>query len=571
MPSPPTQTEPESTSQSKNDEIFSQLLEALSDGKEEKTQKLDPLYYLALLSRRRWYFIIPFICILALGIAVAIKLPKIYEASTLILVQPQKVPSDYVRPVVTDDLEYRISSISQQINSRSNLEQIIEQFNLFSGEEHKGMFIEDKLANLRRRITVDVHQRSRREDPNSFSVSFQGDDPNTVMKVANTLADNFIVENLKLRESQVFTTDSFIENQLISMRSRLQELEKQLQDYRSRNMGGLPEQLDTNLQTLQRLEQQLTDRQEAIRDAKNRVILINQQMTELQTYQSQIVPVGDQRSDQPMDDRSRLNLLRQELSALENKYTDRHPDIQRLKSQIETLEATIRSGESAAPDTGESAPVLPQAPPFMVQQMSSLLAQRTEAQQEIVSLEADIPKLRREIEKYKTLIDETPQREQELVALQRDYENMTTSYKSLLDRKYQAEIALNLERTQSGEQFRILDRARVPTKPAKPNMRKIFVLIVGAAFGLGAGLIFVLEFLDTSFKSTQEAAAYLGLPLLAAFPALEAKRPRKKIILNNVMTAFSLLVALSLFGFLAIMGLKGVDPALELFHAVFLI
>jgi amino acid transporter len=99
-------------------------------------------------------------------------------------------------------------------------------------------------------------------------------------------------------------------------------------------------------------------------------------------------------------------------------------------------------------------------------------------------------------------------------------------------------------------------------------MRKIFMLIVGAAFGSGLGLIFVLESLDTSFKSTPDAAAFLGLPYLAAFPALEAKRPRRKIILNNVMTGFSLLIALGLFGVLGVMALKGVDPTLRLFHGI---
>jgi uncharacterized protein involved in exopolysaccharide biosynthesis len=202
-----------------NDEAFAQLLKALADPEDaKKKQGIDIGYYLEVASRRRWLFLIPFVCILAAGTFVLHKMPKIYEASTLILVQPQRVPSDYVRPVVTDDIEDRIGTISQQINSRSNLEKIIDSFSLFSGAESADMLIEDKLANIRNRIKVDLSRKSRRDDPDAFTVSFQGKDPQKVMGIANALAQNFIDENLRIREAQVLGTDTFLENQLQSMR-----------------------------------------------------------------------------------------------------------------------------------------------------------------------------------------------------------------------------------------------------------------------------------------------------------------------------------------------------------------
>jgi polysaccharide chain length determinant protein (PEP-CTERM system associated) len=392
------------------------------------------------------------------------------------------------------------------------------------------------------------------------------------MNVVNTLAQNFIDENLKMREAQVSATDSFIDDQLTGMRTRLQELEQQLKNYRAHHMGGLPEQLDTNLQMLERLEVQLSSRQESIRDAKNRLLLINQQMTELRGFKSQMaMPAAGQEPTLPLDDRTRLAALRQELAQIEDKYTDRHPDVVRLRAQVKTLENRISEDEAESGAAVEQSDGLAAAPPFMVQQMATLMVQRTEAQQEILSLERDIPKLRRQIQDLQTMIDETPRREQELQEVRRDYDNLTASYNSLLNRKHQAEIALNLERAQSGEQFRILDRAKLPTKPTKPNMRQLLVLIVGMAIAAGGGLVVVTEYFDSSFRSMDEAVAFLGLPLLATLPFLENKRPRNKILMVNALTALSVGVAAVLIGVLAIMSMKGIDSTLQWFRGLLML
>lgn len=550
-----------------NDEMLGQLLEALSDGKKEERKRIDPLMLLEVLARRRWHFLLPVLLVAALGIGVVVNTPMIYEATTLILVQPQKVSSDYVRPVVADDLESRLSTISQQINSRSNLERIINDFDLFDGPDARQMFIEDKLNAVRENIRVDLHRLTQRDDPDSFTVSFQGKNPKTVMDVANTLAQNFIDENLRMREAQVFTTDAFIDVQLTEVRKRLQEVEQELKEYRARYMGGLPEQLETNLQTLGRLEVQLVNLQESIRDAKNRLLLINQQMNELRGLQSQMVPAATGQAA-PLDERSQLAMMRQELSEIEDKYTERHPDVIRLQEKIRKLEARIQESQSGA--AGAQTEGLGAAPAFMVQQMTTLVSQRAAALQEIAALEGDIPKVTRRIQDIQSLIDETPRREQELQSLRRDYDNLTVSYKSLLDRKHQAEIALNLERAQSGEQFRILDRAQLPTKPAKPNMRKLFILIVGAALAAGGGLVVVTEYFDTSFRSMKSAAETLGLPLLATLPVLEGKQPRRKKVLDMVLTTVSACTAASLFGILALMSINGVDTTLQWFKDLLL-
>lgn len=231
-------------------------------------QKFDPHFYFSILARRRWYFIVPFCTMLLVGCLLVVKLPKIYQATTLILIQPQRVPTEYVHPIVSEGLESRISTISQQILSRSNLENVINQFSLYAQKDQADMFIEDKITDLRRRITIDLSKPNKRDDPEAFSVSFEGENPQKVMSIANTLASNFIDEHIKIRESQAVGTSNFLDDQLQSTRMRLEELELTLKAYREKYMGGLPGQLDTNLKILERLQGQILDRQTAIRDAK---------------------------------------------------------------------------------------------------------------------------------------------------------------------------------------------------------------------------------------------------------------------------------------------------------------
>ncbi len=204
----------------------------------EKQEILKLFYYINLVLTKRWFLIIPFCISMVVGLYFSVISPEIYEAGTLILVEPQRVPTDFVKSIVSSDIESRISTIKQQILSRTNLEKIIGQFNLFSGPGQENMFMEDKLQSLRKRITVSVTRARRGSD--AFSVSFKGQDPEVVMHIANTLSSYFISENLKIREAQASGTSDFLVDELDLMRGRLVEVENRLREYRIRYMGELP-------------------------------------------------------------------------------------------------------------------------------------------------------------------------------------------------------------------------------------------------------------------------------------------------------------------------------------------
>jgi polysaccharide chain length determinant protein (PEP-CTERM system associated) len=526
---------------------------------QEKPQPLQISYYLDVLSRRRWFIIIPFCLVMIIGIAVAIKLPKLYSATTLILIQPQTVPTDYVRPLIASGIESRIASISQEIKSRSNLENIINRFNLFRGSEHANMYMEDKIQNLRNQITVEVFSDRRRSAPaEAFSISFKGQDPDAVTNITNYLAESFINENMRMREQEGLGTSGFIEDQLNSVKSELEKLEQQLKIFREKNMGGLPEQLDTNLRILDRLQMEYTQKQETLREAKRRLVLLNDQIIQAENLQQNPAYSSGGSQVSENDPYVRLQNMKQELENLKSRYTGVHPDVVKLELMVKSLERQIKEGIASSSENDEG------MNPLYLDRLNSLTQQRNETIFEIGRLENDVRKLNSQTAYYQKLVDETPKKEQELITLNRDYQNMRNNYSSLLEKKTQADLAVNLEMSKKGEQFRILDRAQVPNRPSDPDMKKLFLITVFAALGLGGGFVILFEHLDSSVNNVKDIEYELGLPVLTFIPKIYTMKDRIYHRLNLATTTLSIMLAMALCAGLGLMALKGVEPAIDM-------
>jgi polysaccharide chain length determinant protein (PEP-CTERM system associated) len=510
---------------------------------------LKPQFIIDTLIRRRWMLIVPLMLALAIGSILAVTLPKIYEAQTLILVEPQRVPTNYVQSVVSTEVEERITTLSQQILSRTNLEKIIQRFSLFSKPEQENMFMEDKVAALRKNIVVDVTRgRNRQNDTTAFSISFRGQSPQIVADVTNALASYFIDENLKVREAQAIGTSDFLEAELVSMRRKLEGQEKALEAFRTSNMGELPEQLESNLRSLDRLQEQLTERQQSLGDARSRLATLQSQAAS-GMLPSQSATGGDASGSgepDPLDP----DALQAELARLQARYTDKHPDIIKIKQQLKDLEAQGISKSAS--------PAAPRREPIQV----------SDARREIDNIIADIGRLQAEILVYERRVEVTPKKEQELMKLQRDYENLQESYSSLLNRKLEADISVNMERKQKGEQFRVLDTARLPKRPVKPNMQMLFLMTIAAGLGIGGGIIFLLEYMNAGFRSPKEVELTLDLPMIALLPFIEDRKTRMVKMLNWVATGLAVTVAGIMLVVFAALALKGVEESLALVSKV---
>jgi len=508
--------------------------------------------YINLALRRKWYIVIPLILSIVGSFGVYKYLPKIYKATTLILVQPQRVPESYIRPTVTEPIAARLNTITQEILSRTRLEKVIQEFNLYSDLLSKKP-LEEIVEVMRKAVEVKVQGSSRSDrDQNAFSISFEGKEPRTVMMVTNKLASLFIEENLKVRELQAEGTSEFLTKELQAIENQLKQKEQDLRNFRERYMGQLPQQLDANLRILERLQEQLKTTNESIRASEDRAILLRNQIEELRQRgrlmamrepRGNITLGTEERSSGPTPEdpiMTQWNLLKRELANAQSKYTDNHPDVIDLKRKFANLEQKVKElleQQKAARearlrelkserDAVSEKDVLPAMDPAIERLLAQYKEQYNEVQFEIKRLKGEEKNLKEQIVVYRKRIEDTPKREQELALLTRDYDLLKTNYQSLLDKKIQAQMAENLERKQQGEQFRILDPARIPEMPFKPDRNKI--LIMGVMIGLlsGFGLAWFRESLDKSFHTVSEVEAYLGIPVIATIPNLQEEHKK---------------------------------------------
>ncbi|MCP4689081.1 MAG: protein GumC [Desulfobacterales bacterium] len=531
----------------------------------DEKPSIDPAMIIEIILIHRWIIMIPVCITMIVGIFLAFTLPKVYRAQTLILVQSQRVPTDFVRSTVSADIDERVSTLSQQIMSRTNLEKIIDKFNLFSGPKQRKMFIEEKIASLRHRITVNV-TGSRRRGGAAFSISFLGEDPETVMKITNTLTTFFIDENLKLREAHAKGTSDFLEDNLSKMRERLNEVESEIRTYNQRFLGELPGHLDANLRILEGLQMQLSLRETRLRDVQRQLtILANQEAiarrNRLAGRETSATPAE---AGPPVDET--LLQLEQLLQNYQSRYTERHPDVIRVKKLIEKHKAEVRRKAEAEPEPPPEIAAPAPAPETPIAQIDGRLnIERLELKNEKADLEAEIAQIFHDTKIYQTRVENTPKRRQELLSIRRDYDNIKAAYNSLLDRKNEAELAVNMERKQKGERFRVLDSAKLPTKPVKPDMKKLFLFSVAAGLGVGGGLTFVREFLNKSFKSPAEIEKVLGLRLLILMPDLHNIWKGRAIKLFKLaMTGVMLMITSGLALVFAFIALKGTEQAISL-------
>ncbi len=504
--------------------------------------------YFKIALRRKWYIVIPFVLSMIISFGIYKNMPKEYRASTVILVRAQKVPESYVRATLTEPVTDRLATISQEILSRTRLEMIIREFNLYPVMVNK-LHMEEIVDMMKTKIEVKVQRQ------NAFSISFEGKEPETVMNVTNKLASMFIDENLKFRETRVEGTSQFISRELESVESSLKKKDDMLRRYKERNMGQLPGQLDANLRILERLQQQLKTTSDNLSAAEDRIMLLQNQIEQVMDRQSGrggfSTPATSRRNPtrgdgvplEPGAEQSlagQLSALRRDLQSAESKYTSNHPDVVDLKRKIAALEPRVKREEEERErrlmelrerQEEEVAETVLRRPLTLLDPASERLiaqykAQFKETQLEAKRLREEMETLKGQIALYQKRIEDTPKREQEMVNLVRDYDLLKGQYQSLMDKKYQAQMAENLERKQQGEQFIVLDPARLPEKPSKPNRNGLLAVGAFLGFGVGLGLAWFRESIDRSFYEVSDVESYLKLPVMATI--LNLKEEEKK-------------------------------------------
>jgi succinoglycan biosynthesis transport protein ExoP len=499
-------------------------------------------HYIQLILHRKWIIVGVFFAVTALTIAVVQALPNIYTAQTLILVDPQKVPESYVKSTVTGSIRDRLSTLSQQILSATRLQTIIDSLHLYQAEKKK-LVREEIIAKMRKDITTTVvSDFGAGQDLQAFRISYSGTDPRTVAQVTSELASLFIDENLKAREQQASGTTEFIENQLEDTRKKLEEQESKLSAFRLKHIGEMPDQETSTIQIFGQLQNQLQVEGQALSAAEQKRTLLESMMT-------QSVPVVDLDPGDPgvgpttpsktantpagPAKRSVLSDDRAKLAELLTHYSEKWPEVQKLKKKIQQEEAM----EAAAAKTVEApAPKVPVPPPPPRQTATQaavpavvsparhfnpvLQGQIEAADEEIAKHKQEIQRLSKLAASYQAKLEAIPLRQEETTALSRDYEMTKAHYAQLEGQALSAETATELELRQKSESFKVLDPAVAPEKPSKPN--RPLLDTAGAMGGLFLGLVIALlpEFFGMTIIGPQDIEASGNFTILETVPVI---------------------------------------------------
>jgi polysaccharide chain length determinant protein (PEP-CTERM system associated) len=483
------------------------------------------LFYLKLIWRSKWIVIIPTVLFTVIGALLALKLPSYYKSETLIMIEKQQIPEAYVTPTDRTPFSQRLNTISQQILSRQNIEKIVNDFQLYKDQDGAnpvsafiGYFRPARPASTEEvieRMTKDVDIRvigGRSGD--AFSVSYIGTNPEVTMQVTNTLASLFIDENLKSREQYAEGASDFIMTELENAKKELEAQEQSLRNFKERNMGSLPQQLDANLRTLDRLQSELQLVKNDLKSAEDRKMVIEAQLGR-GTVSVPGMPANPLQTE--------LENLQRELTALLARYRENYPDVIIAKKKIAEIKEQLASNRQAASATGSR------------QQDTSLEQMNPEVYNELMllnsrigTLSARASEIRKHISQFEKRVETTPASEQRFIDLRRDYDISLANYQTLLEKKMNAKLAENLEKRQKGERFKVINSANLPEKPFRPNKPAIVAAGATAGLGLGIGVILFMEFMNPSFRTKDELAGFIDMPVLATVPAFASSKPEKR-------------------------------------------
>jgi polysaccharide chain length determinant protein (PEP-CTERM system associated) len=467
--------------------------------------------YAGILKRR---FLLILACtVLLMGISTGISytLPPQYTSQTLVLIEQQKVPEDYVKPVVNEDLGARLASMREQILSRSRIEPIIERFNLYAGNKAT---MDDRVDMTRKAIGINPIPSGSRGMP-GFYITFKAQDAHTAQQVCGEITSLFISANLSAREESAEGTTDFLRQQLADSKRNLDEQDAKLADFERKYSGKLPQQESSNTNTLQALTTQLEATTREISSMQQGETLLEAMINQQAQEASSTDPATGTTSGDALE--AQLKAAQAQEKEMETLYTPNHPDMLAIKRRIASLRADIAraaaehaKGDAAANSKGEIA-----AKSTDSMQLRQLKNQLRAQKASIAAAKQEQARLDQKIRGYEAKIESSPLIEEEYKQVTRDHDTAVQFYNTLLTKMNQSSMATALEHRQQGEQFRVMDAPNLPEAPTFPN--HLTFAAGGLASGLALGLLLtaLLEYRDKSMRNEGDVFAFTKLPTLA--------------------------------------------------------
>ena len=484
--------------------------------------RFDPLDYVSVFNRRKWWFIVPVALSLLIGGLLVWKLPRTYQASTTIAVSAPRVAGNVVGAVLIDSQE-RMRAVSQQLLSRPVLERTARLEHLDQSQS-----IDASVNRLRGGISVSLPDSitpgggggapstqlspDQKAQLDTYQIRFVDDSPEDAQRIVNRLAQVFVEENNRSREVVAADTSQFIEAQLRASESRLNGLEERLRDMKEAFMGRLPEQTNSNLAMVATMQRQLESATTNSRSEQDRLSIIERQIESMQQGAEEAMAAT--RGTPTENAQSRVLSLRRELANAQLSFTDKHPEIIRLKDEIATAEKAA-AAEKARPASDRMA-ILNANPEYR-----QLLKDRETTKMRIAEAQRQQAAINNQIAHYQGRVEAAPRVEQQMVSLQREYELERSAYGNLTQKRQAALLNEELQRKQGGEQFAVLVPAGLPSEPFKPKPMRVMLMAIAAGLVLGGAFAFGREYLDRSVHDARGLRDEFELPVLAEIPRIE--------------------------------------------------
>ncbi|MEO6966355.1 MAG: hypothetical protein ABI076_10740 [Acidobacteriaceae bacterium] len=506
------------------------MLETLE---EQKSEPLDFRRYLDVVHRRHLQFLLPLLLAWLVVWGASWILPPRYQSETLILVEQPTVPKNYVVPNISDNLQDRLQSITQQILSRTRLLFIIHKLNLYSGSRAQ-LTPDEKVGLMRKDIDIELVRSAQNDAITAFKVFYSAGNPLVAQRVTSELTHLFISGNLEQRQRESEGTTLFIQSQLANASAGLAAQEAKIREFKGQHIGELPTQQVSNLQILSGLQSQLQNEQDALNAAKQQRVYLQTLIDQYHAVQGAAsTRAGVPTQGLPAIDHD-LGLLRSKLADLRSRYTDQYPDVESLKIKIAKTEATRAALLTSLKDKGasegqpQSVAVVPDQTdpsqnPAALQLEGQLQANRVEVENRTRAINA----LNVRVSEYQARLNAEPVREQQLDDLTRGYVQSKANYDDLLKKESDSKMATNMEQTQQGERFTILDPPSLPLSPTFPNRLKFSGIGLGAGLGLGVVVAGGLEFLDDRLHREKEIQEMLPVPVIAEIPEVSISADKR--------------------------------------------
>jgi polysaccharide chain length determinant protein (PEP-CTERM system associated) len=487
---------------------------------------------LRIIKRRKWDIVIPAVAIFLLAIIVALSLPKKYRSTATILIEAQEVPTDYVKANITSFADQRLQTINQRIMGTPKLLEMIKRFNLYADKMQS--WTTDEIVNKMRKkdikfatISADVvDPRSGRpgQATIAFSLTFEGPTPEIAQQVATELSSLYMGENLKVREEQSKGTSKFLSDEMKQIQESLAGIESRIASFKQKNINSLPELSQVNMQVFDQ-----TDRD--IRQMADQLRTLREKEENLQSQLAATPP------ELVSNDKETLRQLRVNLVELKSKFSDEYPDVIKTKAQIRELEQQLKAGNRDISGSN------PDNPAYIA--ISSQLAG---TKSEVDSIKRQMAEMIKKRDSYQSRIYSTPKVEEAYKFLVVERNNLQQKYDDMSRKAMEAKVAHGMEKEQLGERFILVDPARLPEKPASPNVPAILLIGLILGIGGGVGLAAIKESGDDSVHSAEALSRLTGLPVLVTIPEIISdddmlgKKRKLKLIIVAVLIGVVVIV-----------------------------